>query len=204
MTVRRLILGAIAAVLIVVVWTSVTQPGPPEVTQAKNPHFSLYKRSIENMGRPDAQARDVASSGGSATAVLAAATSSRTCSQRCSKSCSVSCTTTRGCSSRCKAYTDGCGGAPTPERNSNVVSPTSKPASTTLEPTLASKATFTMRDLQMMLIIVGYDIAVDGELGATTQASIEHFQKAKSMAVTGEPSSDLWKGLCIEALSLAD
>jgi hypothetical protein len=81
--------------------------------QSKNStQADIYTKSIENMSKPDisfSDAKKAVSNSDLAYASMNMATS-KTCSQRCSKTCSVSCTTTRGCSSRCKTYTEGCSG----------------------------------------------------------------------------------------------
>ena len=85
-------------------WTA-DAPGPT------NPHRALYAKSMVRMAEPDRSFDDVREelNHGTAGAPIQLATS-KTCSQRCSQRCSVACTTTRGCSTLCKAYTDGCGG----------------------------------------------------------------------------------------------
>ena len=76
----------------------------------KSKQQTVYAKSIANMAKPDLCFSDVAAAvnGSSAPVLGARLPSTKTCSQRCSKTCSVSCTTTRGCSVRCKAQTEGC------------------------------------------------------------------------------------------------
>jgi len=160
----------------------------------------LYSASIENLGRPDMTFADIEDVG-DAFRNAEPVTTSKTCSQRCSQRCSVSCTTTRGCSSLCKAQTEGCQGGGSSRTNA---SQQEEGGATATGPIPRSpKAPFTVADLQMLLKIAGYNVTLDGKLGQETYAAVTDFQKRNGLATTGVADAELWKRLCVSLSVLA-
>ncbi len=77
----------------------------------ENPYQDLYARSVKQMAAADDAPNPSLLGSANAGHFVLVAAKSKTCSKRCSTRCSKSCTTTRGCSTRCKSQTDGCGGS---------------------------------------------------------------------------------------------
>jgi len=161
----------------------------------------LYNKSVENMKTADFTFAELSSQkpeGGSVEYVIA---DSKTCSRRCSQRCSTTCTTTRGCSSRCKSYTEGCSGTVEPE-NKRVKSSNEKQALATIprKPT----AVVDTKELQMLLTIAGYDIKVSGNIDSNTLSALHDFQKRNNLPQASSADSKLWKTLCLDLVDAVD
>jgi len=91
--------------------------------EAEDPFLKTYQQSIVRMSEPDETFATVITNADGFLPSKPVPVSSKTCSQRCSTTCSVSCTTTRGCSTRCKAQTEGCGGTSGDDSSSSGTRP---------------------------------------------------------------------------------
>jgi DNA uptake protein ComE-like DNA-binding protein len=91
----------------------------------EDPFLATYQESVARMSQADESFASVALNPAPGP-MKPVPVASKTCSQRCSTRCSVSCTTTRGCSSSCKAQTEGCGGSSTGESSSPTTTGTKK------------------------------------------------------------------------------
>lgn len=127
------------------------------------------------------------------------ATSSTTCSRRCSQRCSQTCTTTRGCSSRCKTYTEGCSGAGTPE------DPDAR--RTGFEPAFkglprSPNQPIGIRDFQYLLVVAGYDVALSGKFDDKTKAAITDFKTKNSLTPADTLDQLTWHAMCLALYGL--
>ena len=158
------------------------------------PYSEIYRGSLLNL----TQSQDLYMSleelrESSEVPVYAAA--SKTCSRTCSKKCSNSCTTTRGCSSRCKTYTEGCsGGGSTPGGGGS--SPAGLVSEGYFIPRSADHA-IGIQDFQRLLIIAGYEVKDSGKMDENTKSAISDFQSKNSLPTTGAIDCTTWHTLCL-------
>lgn len=184
------------------VWAA---PGSAACAQGENDSDGglferIYTNSVSNLSKPDQTFIDITADPPEKPPVLYAA-QSKTCSKRCSTTCSKSCTTTRGCSSNCKSYTDGCGGASTPPKEEPVSGGSSTASQTSLVGTTSaiprsSSDKFSTRDVQFLLMIAGYSLIPDGDMNSGTQDAIIAYQQQNGLTATGIADDALWQSLC--------
>jgi Putative peptidoglycan binding domain len=152
-----------------------------QTPQHEDPFLAVYQQSVSRMSQPDTSFEAIPMDESARTEALPVATS-KTCSQRCSTTCSVSCTTTRGCSTRCKAQTEGCSGGQSPEKATGAP----------FSPPTTDQTTF---NVQRALVFAGYHLCADGQMNAPTRTALADFQERKTLTVTSAVDPSTWAAL---------
>lgn len=161
-----------------------------------------YERAVVRMSAPDIAFADVSLEAPEEAVAFVMAADSKTCSQRCSTRCSVGCTTTRGCSSRCKVQTDGCGGASGSGTSTYRPPPPTTAPPASRPPGAGSIVVFspvttslTSTNVKRALIAAGYHLCVSDSMDAMTRDAIFEFQRQNRLVPTGQLDSPTQEAL---------
>lgn len=175
------------------------QSSQTETKLNDNAFSEIYAKSLKNLSQPDMTFGELSLDRPRGNVGELVFASSTTCSRRCSQRCSQGCTTTRGCSTRCKSYTEGCTG---PGSSDNTQTSRAKQDSIPLGSIPRARIDLgNTLHLQMLLRVAGYDLSLTGTLDDKTYAAVVDFQKRNNLPVTGVADASLWKSLC---LAIAD
>lgn len=201
MVTRKLISGIclIVGLVLLLFYSGVTEPSrrPSQVqaTKDESSFLKIYTKSVENLSQPDLSFAELPVDRPRENVGQLVLATSTTCSRRCSQRCSQGCTTTRGCSTRCKTYTEGCTGTGgTDNTQTSRVNRDSIPVGSIPRVRVDIGNTY---HLQMLLRVAGYDLTLSGTLDEQTYAAIIDFQKRNGLSETGVPDSNLWRTLCL-------
>jgi len=197
------ILGLLTAIAVV-------SPGRAAAQSTSTPTDAVFRRiyieSLRGLSAPDETFSDIEDRSVDQFPTLYAATS-KTCSQRCSQRCSQGCTTSRGCSTKCKAYTEGCSGSGGSAGGSTTTAGTTTstppPASSAARIPRDVKTKYSVKDVQLLLQVAGYKVEADGAMNLSTQTAVANFQERNGLTATGVPDDAFWRALCVAVSALA-